>query len=310
MRCIYRSCLLFVIASCLVPALSAFAEDMPPTMAAYFGLAPGCSVDSAMAMPGVEVCTLACPGQSPSGVTEFYLAKLSGNGFVIQHKAQYPGGMMTIAGLNDSTASIDASQDNGSTLVSLSLDNVQNLDTLAAPVPQPQAAQSAPQPATQSSSEPAEKSASSNGAGNGYPMLPWGSGQAGATQATAASGTADDDDTGTQAQEASGSLEVSGSGVSAELWEQVTPMSGDKVMEEFISNGTPCADMMSDSNTRTVLEFYRDQMVGKGWQQITLFMESDGGMLQMFRGDETFQVFAEGADSGSGTEYMLTYSKG
>ena len=308
--------LLFAMLGLLCLTANAQTQEMPPAIGTYLGAAQGCTVDTAMQMPDVEICTLVCPGQSPDMVMGYYTAQLTANAFDIQHKAQYPGGMMVVAARGASTASVDVSQEQGAVMVNLTLDGVGTLDipTTSAPAPAP-ATNAAPDMASEPATAPAEAAAPASGSN---PMIPWGSGQSSAagsgTSAATTTDTATDttaaatDDAGAAA-DTSGTMEVSGSGVSTALWEQVSPKPGDQITEEFISNGVPCADLTSTSDPRTVLEYYRDQLKAKGWSQMVLHVEDDGGMLQMYRGNENFQVFAQQADSGQGTEYMLAYSK-
>lgn len=101
---------------------------------------------------------------------------------------------------------------------------------------------------------------------------------------------------------------IDAQGVAAPIWEIVTPPDGDVVTNEFTVNGNVGADMSTKRSLQETLDHYKAQLTGKGWQAMTVFMEADGGLLQMFKGNRNFQVYVEAPDPGQDMEYMLMLS--
>ena len=266
-------------ATLLLPVAATAQQELPPTIKACLGLAPGCTVTDAMQMENVEVGLLDCGTQSSGAVAAFYKDQMTKSGFSIKYDSKYAGGAVIVSKLGESTASADVSQEQGKTKVNLTLDNV---DTLAGAQTGTQAGAAMPKDTAGAAEPDAAQAAESDAAQAAEP--------------------------GAVTTE---SVETEGKGMADEIWGYVSPRQGDVVLEETVINNCPMAVLTSQSTPTEIMNDYSKILQSDGWMQAAYLAKPDGGLLSMFKDGVHLQIVCDVRENGdaSGTRYTIMLPK-
>ena len=260
------------LAAVLLASLSAWAQTpLTPKLEAEVGLFPGCTVTQAVDAGTAEVAILDCGKSTVAEVAAFYKAKLVEQGYKMEFEDHSSMGSVLVAATDAFRIAVDVAEDQGGVSANLTLDD---LSTAAGDLSLDEG---------DLENIPSGQGMVDDGDQDGLPM-----------------NVAYGEDPMVQHQ---------GPGVTAPIWELVEPRPGDEILEEVDTNGSLVAMLHSKAAHESVLEYYREALLAKGWQLITMLSDSQGGMVVMSDKQGTqLQVMVEAAEPDQPMEYSVILS--